>query len=206
MMFRLGKYLKRPESEFSFQGILLLLEAFVHYRNWHRDILLHTRRMCKKFRIIRVDIFYIKICTKRIVIESQNISHNFRSQAAYQEVERCSRLLDVLDMCGLLANLDLFQSSALEPAGQFSTKHDIDLLERQALGLWHAEVDKDDRESRERGKDKVRAEANVGDHVRHRSGNDKVEQPMSGSAQSHTQTSDAKRENLRAVDPWYSSV
>lgn len=108
----------------------LLLEIFVHSNNKQRGITLHTKEVCKKLRIIRVDMFYVKqnMYRKR-VIEFQNISHNFRSQAVDQQAELRSRLLNVLDMCGLLANLDLFQCSALESAGQLSTKHDIDLLE-----------------------------------------------------------------------------
>jgi len=69
----------------------LLLQVFVHSNNKQRGITLHTREMCKKLRIIRVDMFYVKKnMYKKRVIESQNISHKFRSQAVNQELEHRS--------------------------------------------------------------------------------------------------------------------
>lgn len=79
--------------------------------------------------------------------------------------------------------------------------HEIDLLERQTLGLGHQEVGVDKGAGAESEPDVEHGRDESADHVRRNNGNDAVPEPVGGGGQSNTAGPDGQREDLTNDDP-----
>lgn len=119
-------------------------------------------------------------------------------------ISSCSRLcaLNVLGS-SLINTFALFYRDVYNIARR-TIEQNIDLLQRQAFGLWQAEEDENYRQAGDACEHKVCAVPDVSDHIWHGSCNDEVEQPVSGCAYRHPQPSNVQWEDLRTVDPRYS--
>lgn len=97
----------------------------------------------------------------------------------------------------------------LHAHGARSPESEVNLLERKALRLRHEEIDERNRKSNAAPKHEVRPVPTlpqIGNHIRHRTGNGEVENPVRGGANRHSAAADAQGENLRAVDPGNTGV
>jgi hypothetical protein len=105
-----------------------------------------------------------------------------------------------------LLHVTLLELSCDNSTWRLSTKQCIYLFQRKPLGFRNEEVYERNRQSEEGRKHEVCSIANVRHHVRYGASDDKIEKPVGSGAESHSDATNWKWENLCAVNPRDSCV